>query len=99
MDDRTLEAAAATIQRYEADACKQATSGTKTYRVVVLGLPEALTIKAANAEERGAKMAEAGIDLVLDSWAAGYLDDHRRLQVCGNDAEARAQLHKLLRRR
>lgn len=98
MDERTLEAATATTRKYEADACKQATSGTKTYRVVVLGR-EPLTIQAVNAEERGAKMAAAGIDLIEDDWAAGYLDDDRRLQICGNNAEARVQLQKLLRRR
>ena len=102
MDERTLEAATATTQRYEADACEHVKNGIKTYRVVVLGR-EPLTIEAANAEQRGVKMAAAGIDLIEDKWAAGYYDGNfegnRRFQICGNHVDAREELRKLLRRR
>lgn len=98
MDERSLEASAATTLRFADDACEHIKTATKTYTVFVVGL-EPLTIEAVNAEERGNKMAEAGIDLVLDKWAAGYLDAERRLQICGNDVDARGELRKLLRRR
>lgn len=99
MDDRTLEAAENTTAVMTAASIAESKDRVKTYTVIVIGRTEPLTIQAVNAEQRGAKMSAAGIDLVEDDWAAGYLDGDRRFQICGNNAEARTQLQKLLRRR
>lgn len=98
MDNRTQETAAATTEKHNNDVCVLVLTAVKTYHVVVLGREQLPPIEAVNAEERGHKMARAGIDLIEDKWAAGYLDDNRQLQMCGNNAEARKQLRELLRR-
>ena len=94
MDESRLQAAEATEQRGINQAIAYGRR-LKTYTILVLGR-EPFTIEAVDAQGRADKMVAAGINPQRDKWAAGYVDDHRALQICGTDGEAKQLLQKYL---
>lgn len=101
MDERTLEAAAAYQISEQERAIAHQRDRIRTYTVIVLGRNnnQPFEIKAGNAQERSDELVAAGVKLKADSWAAGFLNNRRDPDVCGNNDEAKLLVRQHLRKR
>ena len=101
MDERTITAAAEATERLLQQALERNRRHSRIYSIIVLGrngdMPFPIT--ATTADERAEAMSDAGVNLRSDHWAAGYIDDNRQLQICGNNDEAKAKVCDYLRHR
>lgn len=100
LDERTITAAEDATTRHLEQAL-QNLRHTRTYSVIVLGKNgnQPFPINASSGSERAEAMADAGVDLRNDKWAAAHLDQRHSWQICGNDDEARSLIEQHLRKR
>lgn len=100
MDERTITSAENATARHLEQAL-QNIKAPRTYSVVVLDKNgnKPFPVTASSADERAEAMADAGVDLRVDKWAAGHLDLHRNMQICGNNDEAKRLVENHLRHR
>lgn len=101
MDERSAVAAERATERHLKEAYDRL-HAVKTYTVIVVGWNNNQPlepIEAIDADERSAAMDERGIKLSKDPWAAGYVDRHGALQICGRSDEAKRLVERHLRKK